>query len=521
MADDSSFITSIALSDMLSNYQQHFTKVKQSVNDVISGLYELEIKKDFTETLSDLNDKVNNEALNSKAFLSSFGQSSDNMKSISGLYTYWKGITGKDYSGNGLLTLKRWYKNAYHFIPNNTEKPFGLDLINFGSRHNTYIDRSNEMKCDRYILVDTEIQKVYPVRTMHKNPFSNRFPFDAEIKGIDPNIDVEKFSTVFGNNHKSIKLNLSGANDFTNVSDMLSVNETPISAYGSYHYLDQNISSLTFNPRFPLFSNIVINGNEIAETGRIELSSYLTSIANSIDIYFGIGRFNLNLSVTGNDTMLNVVSNYLSVDGNSIPNEYGIYFYSNVNNISFRGTKYVYLKYQNPNGSWTTSGEEGDAIRTCYLTADTNISIVLEYCLSPDTEILMGDGSIKVLSNMVIGDEVAALNPETNELTTDIVVKTSIGTNSHSDDWEFSDGSKITTVGRHRFYNHDLNEFMYLEAWNDNESAVKSDLSLVKLVKHVHHNESSSYMTIFTEKYNNYFANGLLAGNRHSLKLNI
>ena len=38
----------------------------------------------------------------------------------------------------------------------------------------------------------------------------------------------------------------------------------------------------------------------------------------------------------------------------------------------------------------------------------------------------------------------------------------------------------------------------------------------IKLIKHKHIEEEIKHCTLFTEKYNNYFANGLLSGNRKS-----
>ena len=38
----------------------------------------------------------------------------------------------------------------------------------------------------------------------------------------------------------------------------------------------------------------------------------------------------------------------------------------------------------------------------------------------------------------------------------------------------------------------------------------------IKLIKHEHIEEEIKHSTLFTEKYNNYFANGLFSGNRKS-----
>lgn len=57
---------------------------------------------------------------------------------------------------------------------------------------------------------------------------------------------------------------------------------------------------------------------------------------------------------------------------------------------------------------------------------------------------------------------------------------------------------------------------MYLEAWKNGETAVNSNKTRCRLVRHEVVNEKTRHCTIFTKKFNNYFANGLLSGNRNS-----
>lgn len=131
----------------------------------------------------------------------------------------------------------------------------------------------------------------------------------------------------------------------------------------------------------------------------------------------------------------------------------------------------------------------------------------------------MADGTRKEIVYLKVGDKVLSMNPETHELEEDevIIAETSSDRTADSYDiWEFDDGTKIETVNRHRFYNNELNEFMYLEAWKNGETAVNSNKVGCKLVKHEVMNEKTQHCTIFTKKFNNYFANGLLSGNRHS-----
>lgn len=131
-------------------------------------------------------------------------------------------------------------------------------------------------------------------------------------------------------------------------------------------------------------------------------------------------------------------------------------------------------------------------------------------CLDPDTSIMMADGSYKRVFDVTAGDMVATpLGP-------DIVVEASQGSGKAVDIWTFEDGSEVRTVGRHRFFNLELSEPMYLEAWNAGERAVRSDGVHVALVGRKTESGEHGHATIFTERWNLYYANGLLAGNRRS-----
>ena len=142
-------------------------------------------------------------------------------------------------------------------------------------------------------------------------------------------------------------------------------------------------------------------------------------------------------------------------------------------------------------------------------------------CLSPDTPILMADGTSCPLSDVRVGDRVSCIDPQTGLRACDEVVRVSSGTGAATDVWTFDDGSEVRTVGRHRFWNEALGEFMYLEAWNMGESAMRSDGGKAHLVGHSRVEGTAPHMTLFTRKYNNYFAGGLLAGNRRSQRLSL
>ena len=58
-------------------------------------------------------------------------------------------------------------------------------------------------------------------------------------------------------------------------------------------------------------------------------------------------------------------------------------------------------------------------------------------------------------------------------------------------------------------------------AIGDGDHGINIDGNKVKLIKHEHIEEEITHATLFTKKYNNYFANGMLSGNRHSKEINL
>ena len=153
-------------------------------------------------------------------------------------------------------------------------------------------------------------------------------------------------------------------------------------------------------------------------------------------------------------------------------------------------------------------------------------------CLTPDTLIDVEEidekgkkrRRRKKLKDIKVGDKVICINPFTLELDTDTVVECDGEMNKkHTcyDNWYFSDGTIITTIHRHRFYNVENKKFMYMEEWNIGDHGLNIDNEKIELIKHEYIEEEINHCTLFTEKYNNYFANGLLSGNRKSKKINL
>ena len=160
------------------------------------------------------------------------------------------------------------------------------------------------------------------------------------------------------------------------------------------------------------------------------------------------------------------------------------------------------------------------------------ISYFYTKCLTPETLIDVEEidekgkkrRRRKKLKDIKVGDKVICINPFTLELDTDTVVECDGEMNKkHTcyDNWYFSDGTIITTIHRHRFYNVENKKFMYMEEWNIGDHGLNINNEKIELIKHEHIEEEINHCTLFTEKYNNYFANGLLSGNRKSKNINL
>lgn len=163
------------------------------------------------------------------------------------------------------------------------------------------------------------------------------------------------------------------------------------------------------------------------------------------------------------------------------------------------------------NGTWETVAKAG-GVATIQLTSGAYVEAAFDSCLAPDTEIMLADTSAKALEDICVGDMIMSPHGP------DRVVRVSRGKGSATDEWEFEDGTVVRTIGRHRFWNCELGEPLYLEAWTIGEHARKPDGTTVALVSHRRIEGAASHSTLFTEKWNLYYAGGLLAGNRHSVK---
>lgn len=145
------------------------------------------------------------------------------------------------------------------------------------------------------------------------------------------------------------------------------------------------------------------------------------------------------------------------------------------------------------------------------------------YCLTGDTLITLADGSQKRVDQLTLGDKVLSYNPDTMQLEADEITYTDSTENkkhTEYDVWTFSDGTIVKTVHRHRLYNVEKQAMVYMAEWNFGEHAVNIDGERIELVGHENIKEEVKHYTIFT-KHQNYFANGLLCGNRYTKPLHL
>ena len=144
-------------------------------------------------------------------------------------------------------------------------------------------------------------------------------------------------------------------------------------------------------------------------------------------------------------------------------------------------------------------------------------------CLTGDTLITLADGSEKRIDQLTLNDKVLSYNPKTLLLEPDEITYTDATENksfTEYDKWTFEDGSVVKTVHRHRFYNVERKAMIYMDAWKIGEHATTINGKKTALVSHETIVEDVRHYTIFT-KNQNYFANGLLSGNRHTKSLTL
>lgn len=183
-------------------------------------------------------------------------------------------------------------------------------------------------------------------------------------------------------------------------------------------------------------------------------------------------------------------------------------------------------------GAWyqvNVNNETGGAIasttKTEVVPISSNVIITFEdmYCLTGDTLITLADGSSKRIDQLILADKVMSYNPDTMLLEPDEIIytdSTEHKTHTEYKIYTFEDGSVVKTVHRHRFYNVERQAMVYMDEWKIGERAITIDGKKIALVDRETISEEVRHYTIFT-KNQNYFANGLLSGNRYTKPLTL
>ena len=157
------------------------------------------------------------------------------------------------------------------------------------------------------------------------------------------------------------------------------------------------------------------------------------------------------------------------------------------------------------------------------LSGDSKLKLLEADCLLKGTLITMADGTIKEISAVKVGDKVMCIN-EQGLIDEDTVTFADGDTKKYNDNydlWEFENNYEVRTTHHHRFYNIERQAFVYLDEFNLGEHTITTNEEQIELQKHTNMTNTVHHFTIATEKYNNYFANGMLCGNRLSTEVHL
>lgn len=179
----------------------------------------------------------------------------------------------------------------------------------------------------------------------------------------------------------------------------------------------------------------------------------------------------------------------------------------------YTGSKYYYLE---PAG-----GETDAAINiewNCTMDSETE-----QNCITEDTLVTMADGTQKAIGSVRTGEYILSYDWDTMTLVPNKVTYACCEEENWNTGWysqryfkrTFSDGTVIKNCFSHRFYNREEKKFVYLEYWRIGDRTYKHDGTNPTLVSVETIYDRVRYARISGELGTNYFANGLLTGDRH------
>lgn len=226
----------------------------------------------------------------------------------------------------------------------------------------------------------------------------------------------------------------------------------------------------------------------------------------------------MGVVLNGSTTTSRLFTNWNSMQGG-----YAILKIPNVQTLEITGDNDYYSEciVEFTSGGSTRSLSFGETVT---LTQDSKIRLDESDCLLKGTMVTMAGGSIKEISQIKIGDIVMSINPETGELSEDEVIYSDGNTKKYNDNydlWEFENNYEVRTTHHHRFYNVERQAFVYMDEFNIGEHTIDQKGNQTALLKHTNMEKEVHHFTIATKNWNNYFANGMLCGNRKSSEIHL
>ena len=227
--------------------------------------------------------------------------------------------------------------------------------------------------------------------------------------------------------------------------------------------------------------------------------------AHVMDARFTYGRVKIGSAPTSDDDY-----DYQAVSGH-IENKSG-------SNLGTTVTVENVLKYYTWT-AWATSGSTN--WQTPIEHTEQSYDLCYSTCLTGDTLVTMADNSVKCLDMIELGDYVLSFDFDSKMLIPRKVIytdKNEMKSHTEYDKWTFEDGTEIKTVHRHEFYNLEAQRMKYMDEWSVGEHTYKIDGTTPKLISHKIVEETVRHYKITLEGSTNYFANGLLTGDRNCPK---
>ena len=240
-------------------------------------------------------------------------------------------------------------------------------------------------------------------------------------------------------------------------------------------------------------------------TKAVQAFTLTLNYAKVTDARFTHGRVKIGSAPTSDDDY-----DYQAVNGH-IENKAG-------SNLGTTVTVENVLKYY----TWTAWGTPGSTNwQTPVEHTEQTYDLCYAVCLTGDTLVTMADNSVKRLDMIELGDYVLSFDFDSKMLIPRKVIytdKNEMKYHTEYDKWTFEDGTEIKTVHRHEFYNLEAQRMKYMDEWSIGEHTYKIDGTMPKLISHKIVEETVRHYKITLEGSTNYFANGLLTGDRNCPK---